>query len=108
MTREELIKKTEQLCDLYQELEKEGVYGITLSMGEVRIQCERHTLEKYAGDNPTETIARDPEFFYPTETLVRFDKFEAFTLNERVRPVKRGMATNENLGGYQNDKGRID
>ena len=87
MTREELIKKTEQLCDLYLELKKEGVYGIMLSMssmGKVRIHCEKHTLAKYAGDNPTETIARDPDFFYPTETLVRFDKFEAFALNERV------------------------
>ena len=89
MTREELIKKTEQFCDLYLELKKEGVYGIMLSMredsmGKVRIQCERHTLEKYAGDNPTETRSRDPEFSYPTETLVRLDKFEAFALNERV------------------------
>lgn len=108
MTREELIKKTEQLCDLFLELEKEGVYGITHSMGKVRIQCDRHTLAKYAGGNLIETIAIDPEFFYPTETLVRFDKFEAFALNERVCPVKQGMATNENLGGNKNDKGRID
>jgi len=89
MTREELIKKTEQLCDLYLELKKEGVYGIMLSMredpmGKVRIQCERRTLEKYAGGNLIETRARDPEFSYPTESIVRFDKFEAFALNERV------------------------
>lgn len=88
MTREELIKKTEQFCDLYLELKEEGVYGIMLSMregsiGKVRIQCEKHTLEKYAGGNLTETRSRDPEFFYPTETIVRFDKFEAFALNER-------------------------
>ena len=107
MTREELIKKTEQFCDLYLELKEEGVYGIVHAMGKVRIQCERHTLAKYAGDNPTETRVRASSF-YPTETLVRLDKFEAFALNGRVCPVKQGMATNENLGGNKNDKGRID
>lgn len=81
MTREELIKKTEQLCDLYLELEKEGVYGIMNRWGEVRIQCRRHTLKKFAGDIPTETRKRDCEA-YPTETLVKLKKFTAFTLNK--------------------------
>jgi hypothetical protein len=82
MTREELIKKTEQLCDLYLELKKEGVYGIMHFIGEgVRIQCKRHTLAKYAGDIPTETRKRDCKA-YPTETFVEFDKFTAFTLNK--------------------------
>lgn len=81
MTREELIKKTEQLCDLYLELKKEGVYGIIYSMGKISIQCKRHTLAKYAGDIPTETRKRDCEA-YPTETFVEFDKFTAFTLNK--------------------------
>ncbi len=82
MTREELIKKTEQLCDLYLELKKEGVYGIMHFIGEgVRVQCRRHTLAKYAGDIPTETRKRDCEV-YPTETLVELEKFTAFTLNK--------------------------
>ena len=81
MTREELIRKTEQLCDLYLELEKEGVYAIMRFIGEVRIQCKRHTLAKYAGDIPTETIKRDCKD-YPTKTFVEFDKFTAFTLNK--------------------------
>jgi anionic cell wall polymer biosynthesis LytR-Cps2A-Psr (LCP) family protein len=81
MTREELIKKTEQLCDLYLELEKEGVYHIIHSMGKVRVQCERHTLAKYAGDNPTETRVRDSTIF-PTETFIELDKFKAFALDE--------------------------
>ena len=95
MTREELIKKTEQFCDLYLELKEEGVYGIMLSMredpmGKVRIQCERRTLEKYAGGNLIETRARDPEFFYPSESIVRLDKFEAFALNDPVLQDEQG------------------
>ena len=95
MTREELIKKTEQFCDLYLELKKEGVYGIMLSMredpmGKVRIQCERLTLEKYAGGSLIETRARDPEFFYPSESIVRLDKFEAFALNDPVLQDEQG------------------
>ena len=82
MTREELIEKTEQLCELYKELEKEGVYGIMHRLGEVRIQCERHTLKKIAGDLPTETRERTTEE-YPTETLVKLDKFTAFALDEK-------------------------
>ena len=81
MTREELIRKTEQLCDLYLELEKEGVYGILHSIDKIKIQCHRHTLKKFAGDIPTETRKRDSKA-YPTETLVRLDKFEAFALDE--------------------------
>lgn len=81
MTREELIKKTEQLCELYKELEKEGVYGIIHYFGEVRIQCHNHTLKKFAGDIPIETRKLSIEN-YPTETFVKLDKFTAFTLNE--------------------------
>jgi hypothetical protein len=81
MTRNELIEKTEQLCELYKELEKEGVYGIMHSMGEVRIQCEGYTLKKIAGDIPTETRERATEE-YPTETLVKLDKFTAFALGD--------------------------
>lgn len=81
MTREELIEKTEQLCELYKELGKEGVFGILHSMGETRIQCEDYTLAKFAGDIPTETRERTTEE-YPTETLVKLDKFTAFALDE--------------------------
>lgn len=81
MTREELILKTEQLCDLYLKLEKEGVYGIMHSLGETRIQCEKHTLSKYAGDNPTEIRKKNCKE-YPTETLIKFDMFTAFTLGD--------------------------
>lgn len=81
MTREELIEKTEQLCELYKELEEEGVYGIMNSLSGVRIQCKRHTLKKIAGDMLTETRIRTTEE-YPTETLVKLDKFTAFALDE--------------------------
>ncbi len=79
--REELIKKTEQLCELYKELNAEGVYGNTYFLGEVRIQCENHTLVKLTGNNPTKTREL-PSEEYPTETSVKLDKFTAFTLNE--------------------------
>ena len=81
MTREELIEKTEQLCELYKELGKEGVFGILHSMGETRIQCEDYTLAKFAGGNPTKIRERTTEN-YPTETYIKLDKFTAFTLNE--------------------------
>ena len=81
MTREELIKKTEQLCDLYLELEKEGVYGILHSIDKIKIQCHRHTLKKFAGDIPTET-RRCTVFRNLTETLVELEKFIAFTLDK--------------------------
>lgn len=83
MTREELIRKTEQLCDLYLELKKEGVYGIINWLGKIEIHCLGHTLKKFAGDTPTKTrkpITKIKD--YPTETFVKLDKFTAFTLNE--------------------------
>ena len=84
MTREELIEKTEQLCELYLKLEKEGVYGIMHSLGEARIQCEKHTLSKYAGGNPTKIRERTTEI-YPAETYIKLDKFTAFTLNRSTQ-----------------------
>ena len=81
MTRKELIEKTEQLCELYKELGKEGVFGITHCLGETTIQCEDYTLAKFAGDIPTKTRERTTKEF-PTETYLELDKFTAFTLNE--------------------------
>ncbi len=78
MTRKELIEKTEQLCELYVELNKEGIFGILHYRGETRIQCKNHTFVKFAENNPTRKRTNGDY----TETNIKLDKFTAFTLNE--------------------------